>query len=62
MSYSTGTIDCSGLLQHCTLYCDLQEDTHVITLGDARFLGSVLCFFAARLHGGGAGCMEVLGF
>ena len=23
-------------------------------VGDARFLGSVLCFFAARLHGGGA--------
>ncbi len=31
MSYSTGTIDCSGL-QTTTLYCDLQEDTHVITL------------------------------
>ncbi len=31
-------------------------------VGDARFLGIVLCFFAARLHGGGAGCMEVLGF
>ena len=29
-------------------------------VGDACFLGSVLCFFAARLHGGGAGCMEVL--
>ena len=29
MSYSTGTIDCSGL--QTTLYCDLQEDTHVIT-------------------------------
>ena len=27
MSYSTGTIDCSGL-QTTTLYCDLQEDTH----------------------------------
>ncbi len=30
MSYSTGTIDCSGLQTttlHCTLYCDLQEDT-----------------------------------
>ncbi len=24
-------------------------------VGDARFLGSVLCFFAARLQGGGAG-------
>ncbi len=23
---------------------------------------SVLCFFAARLHGGEAGCMEALGF
>ncbi len=31
-------------------------------VGNARFLGSVLCFFAAKLHGGGAGCMEVLGF
>ncbi len=31
-------------------------------VGAARFLGSVLYFFAARLHGGGAGCMEVLGF
>ena len=29
-------------------------------IGAARFLGSVLYFFAARLHGGGAGCMEVL--
>ena len=27
-------------------------------VGDARFLGgSVLCFFAARLHGGGAAWM-----
>ncbi len=31
-------------------------------VGAARFLGSVLYFFAARLHGGGAGCMEVLEF
>ncbi len=28
-------------------------------VGDAPFLGSV---FTARLHGGGAGCREVLGF
>ena len=30
MSYSTGTIDCSGLQTttlHIKLYCDLQEDT-----------------------------------
>ncbi len=40
MSYSTGTIDCSGLQTTTlyTLYCDLQEDTHVnnITIIVAR--------------------------